>query len=446
MRPEMFFSRAAGYTGTLLVLAGFAIWGHTALAKPNVVPEIQETREEISLLNLLRGLYLSRSQVDQLARLAIEAQGHRNTLEDAVLRSRDSYRIVFENLRDKLYESPGKEKMAQDTASQLDHQFKEALGEMDDKIAALEDQARALLSGAQISVVEGFKPCLIPPKDLRNPVRVGQADGEPGIIGKLADLIHCTPDGLWRERGKQLLERVSQEMESEAGALNTAMKSDILSRLKTVADSIRACPDVDYSLKRQTFASELLLIDPRKALKKGHRKVGQIGHWLLSDAAARVLPKWSEKMTATAAPGGALDEDCIDSDGPETGELGNRVRNQLRRLFRERRGGMRLGTFEKFVENVDRATKNNDRKALSDSVLACLEKLAELEVTPLLVKAFGQAARGIARMSNLPVLAPKYDPFGFNQELQAAMDAPDDPKSLDRIRSVINHIRAFKPL
>jgi len=56
-----------------------------------------------------------------------------------------------------------------------------------DKIAKLEEEVEGILSSAQFSIVEDFKPCLILPKSLQDPLRVGQANDAGGKLVKVVE-------------------------------------------------------------------------------------------------------------------------------------------------------------------------------------------------------------------------------------------------------------------
>jgi len=99
-----------------------------------------------------------------------------------------------------VFKAPGKEKKAQTTAHSLESRIKESREDLFSQLLELENQAILILSSSQKAIIKGFEPCLIPPQDLDNPVRVGQAQGEHGIAGKISDLIYATPDKLWEER------------------------------------------------------------------------------------------------------------------------------------------------------------------------------------------------------------------------------------------------------
>lgn len=441
--------RAGRFLTVALLLGGlFLLAASPASAKPLDIKELQEIREEISLLNLLRGLYLSKDQVHTLMGMAQKLQTMRQELLGRIEADRAGVLATFAGLRDALYEAPGHEKAAQDKASALDDRFKEGKGAIDDETWHLEQEAETVLTAAQRSVIEGFQPCLIPPKDLKNPVRVGQASADAGMLGKIADLIHAAPADLWQERGERLLARLTDKLEEESGTMTPATKGDLHKRLAATAATIRALSDVDYNLRREELAREMLLINSHEALKHGHHKVGKVGQFLLSEAAARVFPRWIKAMDKMGTPP-ATDLEPDGDAGPggkdfSLAEAGAKALDQLQRMFRKRDGREKLGTFPEFAAPVKAAIEAGDPDKTLESLLACFDRLITLGAGPDLTRAMLQLARITARRKNLPLFHPKQDPFGLAAELKAVQEAPDTPEACAKARSLAGLAARFK--
>ena len=100
----------------------------SALVDKKIPLELDEIREEISILNLLRGLYLSKDQGQKLLVLAQKAQQLRESALAPFLKEKDQIFGSFSKLRDALYLAPGAEKEAQEQAKKVDHEIKEAIG------------------------------------------------------------------------------------------------------------------------------------------------------------------------------------------------------------------------------------------------------------------------------------------------------------------------------
>lgn len=441
---NMRVSAAAGFVLAIAVCAAsVAGFPRAAWSAPRPVAELEEIREEISLLNLLRGLYLSKEQVRKISDLARQAQTLRDTAVEPFLKEKERILKTFSGLRDSLYLAPGAEKTAQEQAQKLDHEMKEAMGSVHDRISQMEEEVDGILTEAQACIVDDFKPCLIPPKDLRNPVRVGQANDTPGALGKVADLIWAAPDGLWKARGSRLLEALAGKLEEESGAMSGAMKADVRRRIGEIAARIRKTSDVDYAVKRGDLAKEFLLIDPGKALKQGHKKIGKNGRWLLSDTAARVLPRWLEAMDAQAVP--EVREAAEDAElRLDRKDIAARALMQLQKQYNRRRAAGKLPPYDAFIKPVMDGINADDLRAFLGGVRTCAGQLLDVRPDGDLVKLLAQLARGYAKWLELPLFNPKQDPFGLAADLEAARQNTDPAQACADLLKLVDTVGTFR--
>lgn len=437
---------SVAYLSLFLFLCGFMfpLTGTSAHAAPRIPLELEETRQEISLLNLLRGLYLSKDQVKQLLELANQSQAIRDAALKPFLARKEQILADFNALRDSLYLAPGHEKAPQEKASNIDQEIKEGVGSVNDRVFALEEKAAAVLSSAQMCILEDFKPCLIPPHDLRNPVRVGQAGAAEGLLGKLTDLIHCAPEKIWKERGDQLLQRVTAKLEDKSGEISANLKQDLNKRLHEIARRIRECPDVDFAVKKHELAQELLVINPDKGLKHGHKKNGPVARWLLSDVSAKVLPQWLEAMDKVDFTT-AVEEGEDPSIGLEQKEALAKVFVTLRHLHQKRsKKGAKLAPYDEFIAPLKTALKANDLNGFLKAIAQTAETLNQVQPGPDIVKLLVQSARGYGKVLNLPLFNPNQDPFGLVEDLKKAKSQSDPAVGARELQKIIATLQEFK--
>ncbi len=416
-----------------------------AAAKPILkTAELEEIRQEISLLNLLRGLYLTKDQINQMLILAEKAREIRESMKKSFEADEESILSTFADLRESLYLDPGKEKVAQEKAKVLDKRIKDAVGNSQDRIFALEQEAATVLTLAQISILEDFKPCLIPPKDFQNPVRVGQAAGDGGLTAKLADLIHATPRDVWKERGSLLIQNISDKMEIELGMMSPEMKSDTKRRLEKISQKVLDCSDVDYVLKRHALAGEFLLINSKKALKHGHKKTGEVARWLLSDNACKVLPRWLKTLgNPSSSEIAQIDEEL--PVGASTLELGAKATELIKKLYNQRKNTNSLPSLKELNVPIKEASEKGDRNLLADVTLKAIDRLVAVKADPPAVRALAQIARQISHGTGFPLLNPNHDPYGFSADLRASIDNGNPAHACRNIRVLIDTLRRFKP-
>ncbi|MBF0500531.1 MAG: hypothetical protein HQM09_10385 [Candidatus Riflebacteria bacterium] len=430
----------------LILTAGmFIVLPDPATAKPAYDDELIEIREDISLLNLLRGLYLSPTQIDGLIDMANKAKSLRDNGKAQFQGVRADMVKSFANLRDSLFLSPGNEKKAQDAASAFDKNQKDGVGKIQDGIALLEEAATGILSSAQQAIVENFKPCLIPPKDLRNPVRVGQAAGELGILGKVADLIHAAPNDLWRVHGESLLNKITSHMEQESGEMNSVMRDDTRKRLGVIAGEIRGLSDVDFTLRREKLAQELQLINPQKALHHGHRKTGPVAQFLLSDTAAELLPRWKKAIAALPKAASAIEDDAADDMAVDADirKKGEQAIKSLTNMYNARRKTGRLPEVKAFLAPVHKSVDSGNLREMVVAFTGAAEKLTSVSTGIDLTRIWKQIVRLTNRVSELPLLNREYDPFGFAADFEIAQNETDPDKACHHLQSIAQNMQKF---
>lgn len=429
-----------------LFQAGFA---STAQALPRTwaIEELDGLKEEISLLNLLRGLYLSENQVNQLCEISLEADNAVKDIVNPILQNKSVILGVFTDLRNRLLEAPGKETQSQQKAHQINDRLKESQEKAIELLGKLEVRASRVLTAAQLEIIEGFVPCLIPPKDLKNPVRVGQAGAAEGPLARMAELIYATPEDVWSERKMLLLGKICRKMEEETGKLNDSMRADLLNRLSETAKKIRATDPVDFPLKKGDLADEMLLIDHTKRAINGHKPLGKVGKWFLSETAAKILPLWKEAMEAGIDQ--VSDIDSANEDfkmEPDTSEMAKRFTNTLSRFYKKSSKNKNLPPFEEVKNLIDKAEKSKDPMQLAQAALSTIDSLAAAGVFPQLNKALVQLIRGSSKHLKLPLINEKHDPYGFFEELKKAQESTEPREAFKGLRKLADMIVRFKKL
>ena len=442
------------FAGRLMLLLVFSLlqfsFTNTAHALPRVhgMEELEELREEISLLNLLRGLYLSEDQITQLCEIAVEADNAIKSTASPILRDKKEIVATFADLRNRLFQAPGQETQSQQKAQQINDRLKEAQENVREHLARLETRVARVMTSAQLEIIEGFVPCLIPPRDLKNPVRVGQAGAAEGALARMTELIYATPEDVWNERNMMLLGKVVQKIEEESGKLSDSMRSDLLNRLSATAKKIRVIDQVDFALKKGDLADELLLIDHTRRGAGGHKALGKVGKWFLSEAAFRILPRWKDALAAGMDQ--VIEADSTDDDfriEPNTAQMADRLKNTLARLYRKGGKNKGLPPLEQLQNRIDMAEKSKDPMQLANAVLETIDSLAAAgNVRPNINKALVQLIRGVSRHLKLPLINEKHDPYGFLAELKKAQDAPTPEETFQGLRKLADMIVRFKKL
>lgn len=442
------------FAARLILLLAFLLlqfsFTNTARALPRLqgMEELKELQEEISLLNLLRGLYLSEDQITQICEIAVEADNVVKSNASPVLRDKKEIIATFADLRNRLFQAPGQETQSQQKAQQINDRLKEAQEKVFEHLAKLETRVTMVMTSAQLEIIEGFVPCLIPPRDLKNPVRVGQAGAAEGPLARMTELIYAAPEDVWSERKMILLGKFVQKMEEKSGKLSDSMRSDLLNRLTATAKKIRATDPVDFTLKKGDFADEFLLIDHTRRGARGQESLGKVGKWFLSETALRILPRWKDAMVAGMDQVTEADSTSDDFKiEPNTSEMADRLKNTLSRLYRKGGKNKGLPPLEQMQNRIDKAEKSKDPMKLAHAVLETIDSLASAGVAQHNInKALVQLIRGFCKHLKLPLISEKHDPYGFFAELKRAQEEPAPKEAFQGLRKLADMIVRFKKL
>jgi hypothetical protein len=127
--------------------------------------------------------------------------------------------------------------------------FKFMSGDMGKKVAAI-------LTDNQKEVVGKFSCCLVPPKSLSDPVRVGQADVAEWQVEMLEKARKC-PDRLWPMARKRTLDELEKGAVIADPGMTEEKKKKERKRVGDLLDKARALSDVDFEMEKEELASQI---------------------------------------------------------------------------------------------------------------------------------------------------------------------------------------------
>ncbi|MBI3096911.1 MAG: hypothetical protein HYY93_01500 [Planctomycetes bacterium] len=239
--------------------------GFRKFKDPCLSYSVDELRDEINLLNLLNGLYLTDEQMlgvmldadranraragyhAQVDRLNREMEEHLAAMREILVKS--GYAAsAFES---QSYRSH--QRRYEDAQEEVQEIARKARGE----IAELEGHLGTIVTENQKAIVDGYTSCLIPNKDMKDPTRIGQANENKG-----REL-----EGLEKLRGasaaelSQVFDAYFQEtldyLEHHHCVLTDKAQEKERARLLAVVEKARKMGDLDYALSKDALADEM---------------------------------------------------------------------------------------------------------------------------------------------------------------------------------------------
>ena len=230
-------------------------------------------RQEISSINLLNGLYLTKDQMKEILSLAGDLRKDR----EEMIRSAEFKTTLKETekllkkLRNEIQKgSPARGELPRE-AHRADHHLKEMRKErnisLSKKLKEYDVKLRSILTDEQIGVVNSFKPCLIPPKNLRDPVRAGQASDNMGAIKRLRRL-RDLPDEIWEKRKDRIISRMLDRYSKRKYEMTGEEKLQEKNRLIALFEQVRSMSETEFELEKEALAENIRPEDKIEGLVK----------------------------------------------------------------------------------------------------------------------------------------------------------------------------------
>ncbi|MFC1699709.1 hypothetical protein ACFL1I_07130 [Candidatus Omnitrophota bacterium] len=171
--------------------------------------EEKQLRDEIQILNLLGGLYLTPDQSEFLVWKVEQAQ----RVKQYYLTKQSQYsgdsRQTLEKLKEEIKDET--RLVSKDLARQVHQSNKLSLelrAEYQKELAGIVNEVKQNLTSTQLHIVEEFQPCLVPPDA---PARFGQADNVSGLLKHLERVRNIPEDKYYNQKydlADRLLKRV----------------------------------------------------------------------------------------------------------------------------------------------------------------------------------------------------------------------------------------------
>lgn len=211
----------------------------------------------------------------QLKELAEEVDRYREAVRREEEWLKSEIQAAFSELRSVVLAGQPIPPELEKRASGVNHHFKEKVEDLKKKMGEQAVRAEKVFSQSQKKVIADFQPCLIPPRNLKNPERVGQADSS-GLFENVLTRLREVPEWRFDTAFDRFFQRHMGKTELHLGPLDEEVRRKEKDRLYAVACQARRMSDVDFSLKRgelaQRMGEEGLLKDDRDLASAAFRR------------------------------------------------------------------------------------------------------------------------------------------------------------------------------
>ncbi len=233
---------------------------------------------EISAWNLVNGLHLDKNQATAILQCAYQGEVLRKQFEHAAV-------TRFDHGPDKV-----RYQLAMAPA-------------VVESLYQLERRVVDVMSDGQVQVVQEFNPCLLPPKNLSDPVRAGQTKDNTAMSRFFARVRSLPSD----ER-TAAVDRWMVREERQFGKYDAAYLADRRAQLLDALDKTAEMDDTHFAVHQKGLAERLQPVDVRTELRydlegllTSRRIPGRIAQTMLFDQhMTRVLAMRAEQLTRQA--------------------------------------------------------------------------------------------------------------------------------------------------
>jgi hypothetical protein len=267
-----------------------------------VLETLDGLRQDIATLNLLNGLHLTDEQEVALLGEARRAERLRERYRREYATRMAEAEERFRELREQLL-NPDLPPEAD-----VEHRAKEAKDEIERiresfkrELANIEERVNDILTAGQRQIVEEFAPCLIPPKSLRDPVRVGQAN-DSSHLEQLLVRCRSMSDREYERRMEGMLGKHISRLEVHFGALSDEDRESERERVRSIIDECRAMSDVEFEIHKEELVGRLAARAEEERAKQVRAMPlcgrGKAARFLLSD---RIIPILEQRTVMVSA-------------------------------------------------------------------------------------------------------------------------------------------------
>jgi hypothetical protein len=290
--------RTAAFLLCVIALALVGVRFASAMDEPPEAYErVRNLKQDISILNLLNGLHLTDQQRIAILEEARNAQAVRDRYVRSKSEQLSQTAESLEDLKRQLMNPQAPPPKEIERKAKRDNSDIRRLQESyAHEIGTIEKRVAKILTDGQKEILVDFKPCLLPPKNLRNPTRAGQAHDYSRVERFLTRSRHWSSD-VYERRLEHFLDKFVEKVEEKQGSMSKDEELAEKGRVRTIVEEAQSLSDVDFELSKQELAEciDIYKSSPKKKVlvTAGHRH-GQIARFLLSERAVPILEQRAE--------------------------------------------------------------------------------------------------------------------------------------------------------
>jgi hypothetical protein len=265
------------------------------------VESLRELKHHISFLNLLNGLHVTEKQFGQLIEINTELKDFTDGNKEKFGKLMEDEKAVLVELEKVLRANKPIPKRLKQKVHTAEGRSKKARRMIDEATVKYSKRVESIFTDEQKDVIADFEPCSIPPKNLSDPVRVGQASDSERVMSLLRRLRQL-PEHIFEANLDRIADRQIQHLTGKK-RLTDEEKKEECARLKEFLRKVRSLDNVEFEMCKEELAGEYKWKDRAKELQKELREINRVRHpkrnrgkasWYFLDA--KIIPVLKERL------------------------------------------------------------------------------------------------------------------------------------------------------
>jgi hypothetical protein len=249
--------------------------------------QTKKLRQEIIGLNLINGIELSPEQMGVILQSAEESQSLQEDFQKSLQTLGEVLETELEKIKSCLVKNQDIPPSTAQNFHRISNEIKRKTRETEEKMGRLVRKVEENLEQHQIHQLNGFIPCIIPPK---GELRIGQAGDNKGLVRNL-EKIREIPYKVYQRRKGEIINRTWQKMELHMPRGVEIEKSELKQHIQNVFRRVRILSDTDFEIRKAGLAEELIF--PIKPSQPNHDTTKMIETFLLHP---EIIPILEERL------------------------------------------------------------------------------------------------------------------------------------------------------
>lgn len=222
------------------------------------VDRIESVKREISLWNLVNNVSLSKEQAEQCQALAERARASYEAYTKEIIPLTEAYEKKLKELLPLLEAGAVLVDDEKEDLMKAERPFYALQWDFFLEINAIEEELKKVLSPWQIQAITNYQPCVIPTKELADPVRIGEANENTQDYEDKLIAARTIEEASYEGFKTEIVTELIREYEVLFGYLEADELAREKEHLESIFDRARALSDEEFIYEKKDLVEEFL--------------------------------------------------------------------------------------------------------------------------------------------------------------------------------------------